>query len=175
MITIDVAQSPADIEEIRALFTEYAASLYFDLCFQDFDTELASLPGSYAAPDGCLFLARAGNGQAAGCVGIRRLVDGGAEMKRLYVRADWRGQGMGRRLADSAIEFARAAGYQALRLDTIPDQMANADAMYRAMGFEETAAYYDNPRGITRCGWQVEPAQEPGGSAASAAIGLRHG
>lgn len=145
MIKIGVAQSPADIDDIRTLFIEYGASLDFDLCFQDFDTELASLPGAYAAPDGCLFLARAGNAQAAGCVGVRRLADGGAEMKRLYVRADWRGQGLGRRLADSAIGFARAAGYPVLRLDTIPGQMAAADAMYRTMGFAATSAYYDNP------------------------------
>lgn len=145
MISVGLAQSPADIENIRALFAEYAASLDFDLCFQDFDAELASLPGGYAAPAGCLFLARGRDLQAAGCVGVRPMADGGAEMKRLYVRPDWRGQGLGRRLADSAIGFACAAGYPVLRLDTIPGQMAAADAMYRAMGFAATAAYYDNP------------------------------
>ncbi len=145
MISIGVPQSPADMGDIRALFTDYAESLDFELCFQGFDTELASLPGGYALPAGCLFLARAENGVAAGCVGVRPLADGGAEMKRLYVRADWRGQGLGRRLTDSAIGFARAAGYPVLRLDTIPGQMAAADAMYRTMGFAATAAYYDNP------------------------------
>lgn len=144
-IAIAEACSEADLSAIRTLFLEYGASLDFDLCFQGFDEELASLPGKYAAPGGCLLLARTANGDAAGCVGVRPLDGGAAEMKRLYVRSAWRGRALGVTLAERAVGFARDAGYALLRLDTVPGKMATADGMYRRMGFTPTPAYYDNP------------------------------
>ena len=143
--SISAANSSDEVAAVRALFLEYAASLDFDLCFQGFDEELAALPGCYAAPKGCLLLARDGPANAVGCVGVRRLTAGEAEMKRLYVRPEFRGQALGRRLAEAAAAFAWEAGYTVLRLDTIAAKMAEAEAMYRDMGFVRTAAYYDNP------------------------------
>lgn len=113
-----IARTPDDIDAVRGLFMEYGASLDFDLCFQGFDEKLATLPGKYAAPSGCLYLMRCQNGDAVGCVGVRPLAEAGcAEMKRLYVRDNWRGDGLGRELAHRAISFAREAGYSTLRLD----------------------------------------------------------
>lgn len=163
-----IARTPDDIDAVRGLFMEYGASLDFDLCFQGFDEELATLLGKYAAPSGCLYLMRCQNGDAVGCVGVRPLAEAGcAEMKRLYVRDNWRGDGLGRELAHRAISFAREAGYSTLRLDTLPDQMVRADAMYRRLGFVPTAAYHDNPvAGATYYGLSLTRgtgAQEAGG------------
>ena len=135
-----------ELKAVRELFQEYGESLDFDLCFQGFDDELASLPGRYAPPEGTLILAQSIDGKAVGCVGIRPLTKTGeAEMKRLFVREPWRGSGLGRQLAKMAISCAVSAGYTTLRLDTLPGQMAVADSMYRDMGFEPTPPYYENP------------------------------
>ena len=132
-----------EIETARTLFREYADGLEVDLCFQNFDEELATLPGGYAPPEGRLLLAWDG-AEAAGCVALRRFADGVSEMKRLYVRPAARGTGLGRALAERVIAEARAAGYAALRLDTLPT-MLTAQQLYRALGFREIAAYRANP------------------------------
>jgi ribosomal protein S18 acetylase RimI-like enzyme len=143
MVTVREARTAADVDGIRQLFTEYAQSLGVDLSFQDFDEELAGLPGAYAGPAGCLLLADAG-GRLLGCVAVRPLGTDVCEMKRLYVRPEFRAIGAGRALAAAAIEFARRAGYGAMRLDTLPD-MAAARALYRRLGFREIPAYRYNP------------------------------
>jgi ribosomal protein S18 acetylase RimI-like enzyme len=142
-VEIAPALGPGDIEEIRLLFVEYAASLGFDLGFQNFDEEMAGLPGAYAPPGGRLLLAHAGDAVAGG-VGLRPLGPEICEMKRLYVRPRFRAIKAGRRLAEAAIEEARAAGYGAMRLDTLPTMEAAA-GLYRALGFKQIAPYYDNP------------------------------
>jgi putative acetyltransferase len=126
------------------LFREYAGSLGFDLCFQNFEQELADLPGQYAPPSGCLLLATVG-GEPAGCVALKRLADGVCEMKRLYVRSRHRGTGLGRTLAEQVIREAKRLGYQAIRLDTIPSVMGSAVALYRSLGFRDIPAYCFNP------------------------------
>ena len=138
------AASPVQIAQARELFLEYASSLGFSLCFQNFDQELAELPGSYAPPDGRLLLAEY-EGQLAGCVALHRLEPLICEMKRLYVRPQFRGKGLGRSLVDRVIAEARALGYRRMRLDTVEPVMKDAVAMYRRMGFREIAAYCNNP------------------------------
>lgn len=148
MDIVEVAAPGPDLAAVRDLFLEYAGSLNFSLCFQDFETELEGLPGAYAPPRGILLLARDG-GEAAGCVGVRPLDEGRCEMKRLYVREHHRGSGLGRRLAERAIAFAREAGYAGMMLDTLP-QMERAVRLYRELGFVRCAPYYDNsPIGST--------------------------
>ncbi len=140
------AATPAQIEQARALFLEYAQWLGFSLCFQGFDKELAELPWEYAPPSGRLLLAYAeGQGEPAGCVGLHQLEESVCEMKRLYVRPAFHGQGLGRRLAEAAIAEARAIGYRKMRLDTIAEKMQAAVALYRALGFREIAPYRKNP------------------------------
>ena len=143
-VTIAQAESAEQIEQARALFLEYAGALGFHLCFQSFDKELAGLHGDYAPPEGRLLLAEH-DGKLAGCVALHELDDGLCEMKRLYVRPEFRGKALGRRLAEQVIAEARAIGYASMRLDTIVGKMDAAIALYRALGFREVAPYRDNP------------------------------
>ena len=132
-----------DISTVRRLFLEYAESLSFNLCFQDFDRELEELPGAYARPRGALLLAFEA-GRAVGCVGLRGIGEGICEMKRLYVKPHYRGRGIGRALAERIVAEARMAGYRRMRLDTI-ETMSEAIGLYRSMGFAETEPYRHNP------------------------------
>jgi len=141
---ITQAESPAQIAQVRELFLEYAQSLGFSLCFQSFDQELAGLPGDYAPPDGRLLRAEY-EGQLAGCVALHKLDAGICEMKRLYVRPEFRGKGLGRVLAERILKEARDIGYDRLRLDTVEPVMKNAVALYRLLGFREIAPYRANP------------------------------
>ena len=138
------AEFPEQIASIRQLFLEYANSLSFSLCFQSFEKELAELPGDYAPPAGRLLLVTA-NHQPAGCVALHRIAPEVCEMKRLYVRQQFRGKGLGRMLAKRVIADAREIGYQKLRLDTVEPLMRDAVAMYRKLGFREIAPYRENP------------------------------
>jgi ribosomal protein S18 acetylase RimI-like enzyme len=138
------ASSAEQIEQVRRLFLEYAASLNFSLCFQSFDEEVTNLPGSYTPPDGCLFLLLH-DGRAAGCVALRRLDERTCEMKRLYVRPEARGHGYGRVLTERVIAAARNIGYERMRLDTVPSSMKDAVELYRRMGFREIPPYRANP------------------------------
>jgi putative acetyltransferase len=142
-VQINQVSRETEIAAARELFGEYAASLGFDLCFQDFDKELRELPGEYAAPNGCLLLAREA-GKALGCVALRRIDGQICEMKRLYVRPEARGLKLGRKLAEAIIAEARRIGYHRMRLDTMPE-MGKAIALYRTLGFKETKAYRFNP------------------------------
>ena len=138
------AESSTQIAQARELFEEYAHSLGFSLCFQNFDKELAGLPGDYAPPEGRLLLTE-WDGQLAGCVALHKLKPGICEMKRLYLRPQFRGKGLGRALADQIIGEARQIGYRHMRLDTIEPVMKDAVAMYRKLGFQQIAPYRANP------------------------------
>ena len=144
MISFSQADSPAQIAQARELFLEYAQSLGFSLCFQNFDQELSDLPGDYAPPHGCLLLAEY-NAQPAGCVALHKLDADICEMKRLYLRPQFRGKGLGRVLADRIISEAREIGYRRMRLDTVGPVMQDAVAMYRKLGFKEIDPYRPNP------------------------------
>jgi GNAT superfamily N-acetyltransferase len=163
---IFAAESPTHIEQVRELFLEYAKSLGFSLCFQGFDQELAGLPGDYAPPQGRLFLAEY-DGKLAGCAALHPVVSDKSrvasrepatrsaevrpaeerigEMKRLYLRPEFRGKGLGRMLAERILQEARHIGYAKLRLDTVEPVMKDAVAMYRRMGFREITPYRENP------------------------------
>ncbi len=144
LLTLVSIQTPDLVAQARALFLEYRDGLGIDLCFQGFDRELAELPGDYAPPRGRLFLAEVGE-RIAGCVGLRPLQEASTcEMKRLYVRPDFRGDGLGRRLAGAAIAAARVIGYERMRLDTLPSMQA-AIAMYEQLGFRDIPPYRENP------------------------------
>jgi putative acetyltransferase len=138
------AKSPAQVAQARELFLEYAQSLGVNLCFQNFEQELAELPGQYAPPDGRLLLAEY-EGHLAGCVALHKWEPGVCEMKRLYLRPSFRGKGLGRVLAEVIISEARNIGYQDMRLDTIEPIMKDAVEIYRKLGFREIAPYRPNP------------------------------
>jgi GNAT superfamily N-acetyltransferase len=142
-MTIRTVTSAEEMEAVRVLFREYANSLGFDFCFQSFEQELAGLPGPYSPPSGCLLLAAAGD-ELAGCVALKKLADGAGVMKRLYVRPQYRGTGVGRRLVEEVLRQARRLGYQATRLDTVPSVMGSAVAPHRSLGFRDIPAYYSN-------------------------------
>jgi ribosomal protein S18 acetylase RimI-like enzyme len=142
--------TPGGVEQLaatREILREYAASLNVDLCFQNFESELAALPGDYASPKGRLLLAYV-DGELAGCGAVRALPDvdyaNACEMKRLYVRPAFRRFGLGRMLAQALLDAARGAGYSVLLLDTL-DDMEAARGMYTSLGFEEVPPYYFNP------------------------------
>jgi GNAT superfamily N-acetyltransferase len=143
-LSILPAQTPAQIAQARELFLEYAQSLGFSLCFQNFDKELAQLPGDYAPPDGRLLLAEK-EGQIAGCAALHKLAEDICEMKRLYLRPQFRGQGLGRVLAQRIIAEARQIGYLRMRLDTVEPVMKDAVGMYYKLGFKSIAPYCANP------------------------------
>lgn len=142
-----LADADARVDDARVIFREYADSLGIDLAFQDFERELQKLPGEYRAPRGALLLASV-DGVVAGCCALRPLdaVDypNAAEMKRLYVRKAFRGFGLGRQLAEAALDAARQGGYACVLLDTLSDMEA-ARALYDDLGFEEIPPYYHNP------------------------------
>jgi putative acetyltransferase len=176
---IVAADHPIRIEAVRELFREYAASLSFNLSFQGFEEELARLPGEYASPFGMLLLGLVDN-QSAGCVALHRLdrdmaEECGAvsatpdlcEMKRLFVRPDFRSCGLGRELVDAILKCAAAIGYHRMRLDTVPSEMGTAVHLYRKLGFVEIPAYRVNPiAGATYLeldlnDWQARSARAP--------------
>ncbi len=149
-IVIATPHAPADYEAVKALFAEYAGALGFSLVYQGFEAELAELPGRYAPPTGALLFARA-DGAPAGTVALRQLAPGSCEMKRLYVRPEYRGlrtrEGLsiGRALTLAIVAEARVLGYRRLRLDTIAGKMDAALGLYRSMGFVEIPPYYPSP------------------------------
>lgn len=146
MISIVQASSPELVRTARQLFLEYGNSLGFSLRFQSFEEELAGLPGRYAPPEGRLLLAYSDR-QLAGC-GAFRMLDRAnriCEMKRLYARPAFRGQGFGRALATELMRLASQAGYTHMRLDTVADRMREAVALYRSLGFHEIEPYNEHP------------------------------
>ena len=139
-----LATSESDIKEARTLLQEYAAWLGISLCFQNFDRELAALPGEYAPPDGRLLLAFEDD-ELAGCIALRKIRATTCEMKRLFLRPGFRGRGLGRVLVERIIEEARQIGYTQMCLDTLPGRMDQAIALYKSIGFKEIEPYYNNP------------------------------
>ena len=138
------AHSPDYIELVRELFKEYEAWLGINLCFQNFEKELAELPGDYAPPHGRLLIAMEDD-RVAGCIALRKIGDDICEMKRLFVRSEFRGKGLGRKLVEAIVSEARKLGYERMRLDTLPGKMDTAIALYRSLGFKEIEPYYSNP------------------------------
>ena len=143
-IEIRQAQTDSDIIAARGIFREYEAWLGLDLCFQGFEDELKNLPGKYSSPSGRLYLAYVDD-ELAGCIALRALEDGVCEMKRLFVREQFRGQRLGQRLIEKLIADAREIGYRRMRLDTFPPKMGKAVRLYESYSFREIAPYYDNP------------------------------
>lgn len=143
MVSISKVSSQTDLDQVKVLFREYAQWLDVDLTFQGFEEELDTLPAGYAAPNGALLLARI-DGKAAGCVAIRAFDNTTCEMKRLFVRDQFKKQGVGRALVAAAVEEARHLGYKRIVLDTLA-HMRPAIKLYTSLGFQPIAAYYDNP------------------------------
>jgi ribosomal protein S18 acetylase RimI-like enzyme len=142
MATVIQAGTPGEIAQVRELFLEYGATPDFCVCFKGFEEEVQSLPGIYAPPEGRLLLAYV-DGDAAGCVGLRKLAPGVCEIRRLYVRPQFRGKRLGRALAEAIIGQAREAGYPTARLGTLP-AMKEAIALYQSLGFAQVAPYKAN-------------------------------
>lgn len=165
------AQSREEVDACRRLFRAYADGLGFELSFQDFERELAELPGEYAPPHGRLLLATVDDAPV-GCVGVRPLEPGICELKRLYVSPAVRGGGVGRRLALAAIDAGSELGYERMRLDTVP-AMTAAHALYESLGFAEIAPYRHNPVPGTRyfelrlSGWRGRPSSGIGSHGAA--------
>jgi ribosomal protein S18 acetylase RimI-like enzyme len=154
-------RSADEVDTVRNLFREYAAWLAIDLCFQDFETELATLPGSYSPPRGELLLCCV-DGEPAGCVALHQWKGDSttAEMKRLYVREQFRGYGIGRLLLTQVLDFAISQHYQRVRLDTIEDKMPNAIALYERFGFSRIAPYRFNPEPSASY-WELDLSRTP--------------
>ena len=144
MTEIIHAETKEHINHTKLLFMEYAFSLDFSLCFQDFDNEIETLPGKYSPPDGFILLALIDK-KCAGCIALKRLGDDICEMKRLYIRPEFRNKGLGKMLIEKLIEDARGLGYTKMRLDTIEEKMKDAVKLYRSFGFYEIDAYNYNP------------------------------
>lgn len=140
---IFIATSSADFAVGKKLFREYAQSLDFNLCFQNFEQELADIQVQYGAPNGCLLLVK-NEYEAVGCAGVRRWQGDIAELKRMYLKPQTRRLGLGRKLLEAALENARSLGYRSIRLDTLPSMTA-AIALYRDFGFTSIPPYRDNP------------------------------
>ena len=137
------ARFPSEAEGVRALLRAYQAAIGVDLCFQNFEAELAGLPGAYAEPRGALLVAEAG-GHLVGCVGMRPLDQEACEMKRLFVTSPWRGTGLGRALAERIVAEARARGYRTMKLDTLPSMTA-AQPLYHSLGFRDIPPHDGHP------------------------------
>jgi len=144
MLNIIQAESVEQIDAARNIFREYEQWLGLDLCFQGFEAELLGLPGKYAQPAGRLLLAY-DDDQLAGCIALRKLDDGICEMKRLYVRGQFRGKQIGQTLIEQVISDARTIGYGRMRLDTHPPKMGKAVKLYESYGFISIPPYYENP------------------------------
>ena len=144
MTEITQAITEQQVADARALFREYEAWLGMSLCFQNFEEEVASLPGKYAPPSGRLYVAYDAR-EPIGCIALRGIEPGICEMKRLFLRDAARGKGVGVRLIEQVISDARGIGYEKMRLDTFPPKMGKAVSLYEAHGFYEIPAYYDNP------------------------------
>ena len=142
-LRVNFAQGQSDFDIARILFLEYSETLGFSLCFQGFDKELENLPGKYGTPRGCILLAW-DELDCVGCVGLRPLSDTVSEMKRLYVKPAYRGNGLGKLLAEMILKFARESNYSKIMLDTL-SSMESAQRLYRSIGFSETTPYYNNP------------------------------
>jgi ribosomal protein S18 acetylase RimI-like enzyme len=143
-IIIYKAKDESDYMDTRKLFIEYASSLDFDLCFQGFDEELNSLPGKYSPPHGVILLAKIAD-KIAGCVGLRKIENNICEMKRLYVKPEFRGKGIGKILIENVITESKKTGYLKMKLDTIEEKMQTAVKLYREFGFYEIKKYTYNP------------------------------
>jgi len=144
LVKLIQAISSEEIEAIKSLFIEYAESLNFSLCFQDFDKEIESLPGKYSPPEGSLILAKIEN-EFAGCIALKKIEDGICEMKRLYVKPSHRGKQIGKILVEKIISDAKEIGYKSMRLDTVEGKMDSAIALYKEFGFKKIEKYYTNP------------------------------
>lgn len=143
MLKIIQAITPQQIDTARSLFREYQQFLNVDLCFQGFEDELASLPGKYAAPDGAILLAEF-DGKIAGCVAVRSIKDEICEMKRLYVKDEFRGLAIGKKLAQEIIKTAKELNYKKMQLDTL-ERLQAAMGIYQQLGFQKISPYYANP------------------------------
>ena len=143
MLRIGEIEREKDLNEVKKLFGDYATALGISLDFQDFDQELANLPGDYSPPDGSLLIAY-WEGEVAGCVALRKFANGICEMKRLFTKTQFRGLGIGRALCEAIIVRARRIGYERMRLDTLPS-METARALYASLGFTEIEPYRYNP------------------------------